>query len=137
MKCESLFSEGTLRNLSIQFHLECGYTSLTYYEYNPAKEHFQRAKELSGLEMNMIGALGKRTRFQQNFLAQLILDVKRKEDIQAPEPDSELTLSPTPLASLPKVSTLPLLPSPSLTLGGKSSVILSVTSRGGSPLLNN
>uniref|UniRef100_A0A8C8CVS5 Tetratricopeptide repeat protein 27 n=1 Tax=Oncorhynchus tshawytscha TaxID=74940 RepID=A0A8C8CVS5_ONCTS len=102
MKYESLFSEGTLRNLSIQFHLECGYTSLTYYEYNPAKEHFQRAKELSGLDMNMIGALGKRTRFQQNFLAQLILDVKRKEDIPAPEPDSELTLSPTPLASLPK-----------------------------------
>lgn len=55
MKYESLFSEGTLRNLSIQFHLECGYTSLTYYEYNPAKEHFQRAKELSGLDMNMIG----------------------------------------------------------------------------------
>uniref|UniRef100_A0A673W3B5 Tetratricopeptide repeat protein 27 n=1 Tax=Salmo trutta TaxID=8032 RepID=A0A673W3B5_SALTR len=102
MKYESLFSEGTLRNLSIQFHLECGYTSLTYYEYNPAKEHFQRAKELSGLDMNMIGALGKRTRFQQNFLAQLILDVKRKEDIPAPEPESELTLSPTPLASLPK-----------------------------------
>uniref|UniRef100_A0A673VSL7 Tetratricopeptide repeat protein 27 n=1 Tax=Salmo trutta TaxID=8032 RepID=A0A673VSL7_SALTR len=97
MKYESLFSEGTLRNLSIQFHLECGYTSLTYYEYNPAKEHFQRAKELSGLDMNMIGALGKRTRFQQNFLAQLILDVKRKEDIPAPEPESELTLSPTPL----------------------------------------
>uniref|UniRef100_A0A8C7FWF1 Tetratricopeptide repeat domain 27 n=1 Tax=Oncorhynchus kisutch TaxID=8019 RepID=A0A8C7FWF1_ONCKI len=102
MKYESLFSEGTLRNLSIQFHLECGYTSLTYYEYNPAKEHFQRAKELSGLNMNMIGALGKRTRFQQNFLAQLILDVKRKEDFPAPEPDRELTLSPTPLASLPK-----------------------------------
>lgn len=83
------------------------------------------------------GALGKRTRFQQNFLAQLILDVKRKEDIPAPEPESELTLSPTPLASLPKVSTLHLSPSPSLTLGGKSSVILSVTSRGGSPPLNN
>ncbi|CAB1312606.1 unnamed protein product [Coregonus sp. 'balchen'] len=104
MKCEPLFSDGTLRNLSIQFHLECGYTSLTYYEYNPAKEHFQRANELSGLEMNMIGALGKWTRFQQNFLAQLILDVKHKEDTQAPELDVELTLSPTPLASLPKVS---------------------------------
>lgn len=52
------------------------------------------------------GALGKRTRFQQNFLAQLILDVKRKEDIPAPEPESELTLSPTPLACLPKVSIL-------------------------------
>uniref|UniRef100_A0A4W5NC22 Tetratricopeptide repeat domain 27 n=1 Tax=Hucho hucho TaxID=62062 RepID=A0A4W5NC22_9TELE len=52
--------------------------------------------------MNMIGALGKRTRFQQNVLAQLILDVKRKEDIPAPELDVELTLSPTQLACLPK-----------------------------------
>ncbi|XP_029554167.1 tetratricopeptide repeat protein 27-like isoform X2 [Salmo trutta] len=47
-------------------------------------------------------ALGKRTRFQQNFLAQLILDVKSKEDTPAPELDVELTLSPTPLACLPK-----------------------------------
>lgn len=52
------------------------------------------------------GALGKRTRFQQNFLAQLILDVKSKEDTPAPELDVELTLSPTPLACLPKVSIL-------------------------------
>uniref|UniRef100_A0A4W5NC17 Tetratricopeptide repeat protein 27 n=1 Tax=Hucho hucho TaxID=62062 RepID=A0A4W5NC17_9TELE len=98
MKCEPLFSDGTLQNLSIQFHLECGFTSLTYYENNPAKEHFQRAKE----SFLHAGALGKRTRFQQNVLAQLILDVKRKEDIPAPELDVELTLSPTQLACLPK-----------------------------------
>ncbi|KAJ8014188.1 hypothetical protein DPEC_G00037660 [Dallia pectoralis] len=97
-----LFSDGTLQNLLIQFHLECGYTSLTYYEYNPAKENFQRAKELSGLEMDMTGALGKRTRFQENFLAQLILDVRRKEGTPVSKPDSEMTLTPTPLACLPK-----------------------------------
>ncbi|KAL0964405.1 hypothetical protein UPYG_G00323400 [Umbra pygmaea] len=102
MMYEPLFSDGTLQNLLIQFHLECGYTSLTYYEYNPAKEHFQRAKELSGLEMDMTGALGKRTRFQQNFLAQLILDVRRKEVTSHTEPDSERTLAPTSLANLPK-----------------------------------
>ncbi|XP_010890570.1 tetratricopeptide repeat protein 27 [Esox lucius] len=102
MRYGTLFSDETLQNLLIQFHLECGYISLTYYEYSPAKEHFQQAKELSGLEMDMTGALGKRTRFQQNFLAQLILDVRRKDDSPVTKPESDMTLSPTPLASLPK-----------------------------------
>ncbi|KAM6956612.1 tetratricopeptide repeat protein 27 [Aplochiton taeniatus] len=103
LKCERLLTDGGLHHLAIQLHLECSYTCLTYYEYRPAKEHVQRAKELSGLELNMTGALGKRTRFQQNFLAQLILEVKRKEDWAAPtETDLELTLTPTPLANLPK-----------------------------------
>lgn len=101
-KCELLFSDATHRNLAIQFHLECGYTSLTYYEYLPAKESFQRAKELSGLEVNMTGALGKRTRFQENFLAQLILEVRRREGSPGQDPDGDLTPRPTPVASLPK-----------------------------------
>uniref|UniRef100_UPI003AAC86D8 tetratricopeptide repeat protein 27 isoform X2 n=1 Tax=Centroberyx gerrardi TaxID=166262 RepID=UPI003AAC86D8 len=99
LKCESLFSDH--RNLAIQFHLECVYTSLTYYEYQPAKEHIQKAKEFSGLETNMTGALGKRTHFQQNFLAQLILEVRRKED-QPGLTDGDPSPSPTPLACLPK-----------------------------------
>ncbi|XP_067091989.1 tetratricopeptide repeat protein 27 [Osmerus mordax] len=102
MKCESLFLAGVNRCLAMQFHLECGYTSLTYYEYHPAKESFQRAKELSGLEVNMTGALGKRTRFQESFLAQLILEVKRKDDTLVQESDSDRTPTPTPMASLPK-----------------------------------
>nr|XP_046256932.1 tetratricopeptide repeat protein 27 [Scatophagus argus] len=99
LKCQSVLLEH--RNLAIQFHLECVYTSLTYYEYHPAKEHIQKAQELSGLNINMTGALGKRTRFQQKCLAQLILDVKRKPD-QSSQKDSEASPTPTPLASLPK-----------------------------------
>uniref|UniRef100_A0A8C2EWB3 Tetratricopeptide repeat protein 27 n=1 Tax=Cyprinus carpio TaxID=7962 RepID=A0A8C2EWB3_CYPCA len=86
-KCEELFTNNTHRNLAIQFHLECSYTCLTYYEYRRAKEHLQTARSLSGIDVNMIGALGKRTRFQENFLAQLILDVKRKDN--SPVPNSE------------------------------------------------
>uniref|UniRef100_A0A4W6G551 Tetratricopeptide repeat protein 27 n=1 Tax=Lates calcarifer TaxID=8187 RepID=A0A4W6G551_LATCA len=88
-----------MRNLAIQFHLECVYTSLTYYEYQPAKEHIKKAQELSGLNINMTGALGKRTHFQQKYLAQLILEVNRKQD-QPGQTDSEA--SPTPPAFLPK-----------------------------------
>uniref|UniRef100_A0A9J8BI66 Tetratricopeptide repeat protein 27 n=1 Tax=Cyprinus carpio carpio TaxID=630221 RepID=A0A9J8BI66_CYPCA len=100
-KCEELFTNNTHRNLAIQFHLECSYNCLTYYEYRRAKEHLQTARDLSGLDVNMIGALGKRTRFQENFLAQLILDVKRKDGSPVPNSESP-SLTPTPKELLPK-----------------------------------
>lgn len=53
LKCLPLLSEQ--RNLVIQFHLECVYMNLTYYEYQPAKEHIQKAQELSGLDINTTG----------------------------------------------------------------------------------
>ncbi|XP_062285833.1 tetratricopeptide repeat protein 27 [Scomber scombrus] len=99
MNCKSMFSEQ--RNLAIQFHLECVYTNLTYYEYQAAKEHINAAQELSKLNINMTGALGKRTRFQQKYLAQLILEVKRMQD-QPDQTDTEASPVPTPLAMLPK-----------------------------------
>lgn len=95
LKCPSLLEQ---RNLAIHFHLECVYTSLTYYEYQPAKEHMKKAQELSGLDINMTGALGKRTHFQQKYLAQLILEVKIKQD----QVDDEASPTPTPQANLPK-----------------------------------
>ncbi|KAJ8248502.1 hypothetical protein GJAV_G00242710 [Gymnothorax javanicus] len=100
LKIEALFSSDSYRNLAIQFHLECGYTCLTYFEYRLANEHFRQARELSGLDINVTGALGKRTRFQQDFLAQLILDVRRKEGVELPQ--TSLTPVPTPRESLPK-----------------------------------
>uniref|UniRef100_A0A8C9ZWN9 Tetratricopeptide repeat protein 27 n=1 Tax=Sander lucioperca TaxID=283035 RepID=A0A8C9ZWN9_SANLU len=99
LKCQTVFSEQ--RNLAIHFHLECVYTSLTYYDYQPAKEHINKAQELSGLDINMTGALGKRTHFQQKYLAQLILEVKRKQP-QPGQTDDEASPTPTPPASLPK-----------------------------------
>ncbi|XP_008305053.1 tetratricopeptide repeat protein 27 isoform X4 [Stegastes partitus] len=99
LKCQSVLSEQ--RNLAIQFYLECAYTNLTYYEYQSAREHIMKAQELSGLNINMTGALGKRTRFQQKYLAQLILEVKRKQD-QPDQMKFEASPTPTPQAILPK-----------------------------------
>ncbi|XP_056624804.1 tetratricopeptide repeat protein 27 [Triplophysa dalaica] len=100
-KCEELFNNITHGNLAIQFHLECSYTFLTYYEYQRAKQHLQMARDLLGLDINVTGALGKRTRFQENFLAQLIVDVKRKESSPVLESRSP-SLPPTPKELLPK-----------------------------------
>ncbi len=49
-----------------------------------------------------LGALGKRTRFQRQYLAQLILEVKRKQG-QPGQTDDEASPTPTPLSYLPKV----------------------------------
>uniref|UniRef100_A0A3B1KD82 Tetratricopeptide repeat protein 27 n=1 Tax=Astyanax mexicanus TaxID=7994 RepID=A0A3B1KD82_ASTMX len=101
-KREELFSSQTHKNLSLLFHLECSYTCLTYYDFLKAKERLQKARDLAELDINMTGALGKRTRFQENFLAQLILDVKRKENSPFIESESSFSPAPTPKDLLPK-----------------------------------
>lgn len=94
------------RSLGVHFHLECTYISLEYYDYQPAKEHIQRAQQLCGLNINMTGALGKRTRFQQNYLAQLLLEVKREPRTEEEEKEEssgeEDSPTATPAACLPK-----------------------------------
>lgn len=89
-----------LPHLQVQFHLECVYVSLSYYEYSEAKEHVGRAQELSGITVNTTGAMGKRTRFQEKSLAQLILEVKRSEE--RPDWTNCESPAPTPLKLLPK-----------------------------------
>lgn len=89
------------QSLQVQVHLECVYVYLSYYEYGPAKHHIRTAQDLSGLTVHMTGAMGKRTRWQHKFLAQLILEVKRSEE-RADWTNSETSPAPTPLKLLPK-----------------------------------
>lgn len=56
----------------------------------------------NSLHLLFQGALGKRTRFQQKYLAQLILEVKRMQD-QPGQAGAEATPTPTPQTMLPKV----------------------------------
>ncbi|KAM8945516.1 tetratricopeptide repeat protein 27 [Pelodytes ibericus] len=98
-KIENLFLEEEARGLLVQLYLECEYSCLYYYDYKNAKEYLHRAREMTKLHVNLTGALGKRTRFQENNLAQLVLDVQRKGDSFL---RNGLTPAPTPVDSLPK-----------------------------------
>ncbi|KAJ8057981.1 hypothetical protein OCU04_013154 [Sclerotinia nivalis] len=50
-----------------------------------AKENVKKASEVSGFEYALSGALGKRTKFQQNDISQLVVFAKSREDTASAE----------------------------------------------------
>ncbi|KAL5008553.1 hypothetical protein ScPMuIL_014134 [Solemya velum] len=86
-KQEPLMTDDCNREIAVQFHLEAGYLCHTFYEYKQAHDHFNTARKLSGLSIELTGAMGKRTRFQQETKAQLVLSVTRENLEESPVSD--------------------------------------------------
>ncbi|BFZ06819.1 hypothetical protein BsWGS_09858 [Bradybaena similaris] len=93
---EPLMTDDTNRDPQILFHVEVGHALHTYFEYKKAAEHFDRARKISGIQVKLTGAMGKRTRFQESDTAQLVLQVLPGQPAEHRE---EMLASPQ---SLPK-----------------------------------
>ncbi|XP_076048530.1 tetratricopeptide repeat protein 27 [Oratosquilla oratoria] len=72
---EKLVSLGISRDLTALYHLEAGYVHLHYYDVGKAGNHFRTAEKALGITFSLTGALGKRTKWQQEDKAQLVLKV--------------------------------------------------------------
>ncbi|KAK2184913.1 hypothetical protein NP493_249g09042 [Ridgeia piscesae] len=121
---KEMISGGKHRELAVQFHLEAGNLCHFYYDVAKALDHMTQAETLAQLQIGLTGALGKRTRFQENDISQLVLEVKRSSgdpDTADPAPsvpdqssdgpdqstnDSDQSTNPhkTPQRCLPKVA---------------------------------
>ncbi|XP_078590930.1 tetratricopeptide repeat protein 27-like isoform X2 [Branchiostoma floridae x Branchiostoma japonicum] len=96
-KEEVLFSDSS-RWLQVLYQLEAGYACLHYYQYKAAQEHFTTAAKLARLQVELTGAMGKRTRFQQGDKPQLVLQVCREGDFQLEQPEKGDALTPKDVA---------------------------------------
>ncbi|XP_060070565.1 tetratricopeptide repeat protein 27-like [Ylistrum balloti] len=99
-KLEPLLTDDKNRDLIIQFRLEAGYNTMFYYEYSMAHEHFMSAKKTAGLSVELSGAMGKRTRFQEEAKAQLVLKVQK--DISQASPHGKELIPSRDNMVLPK-----------------------------------
>lgn len=90
LKSKTMFSGATRcgSRIAVEFHLEAGHLLYFYYESGMAQDHFDTAVKLSGLNIHLTGILGRRTRFQQKDISQLVLQVtaaieSEKSDVMA------------------------------------------------------
>lgn len=64
-------------NLKLMFFVECCHIFLFYGEILEARKYVTEAQIMTGLEIELSGALGKRTQYQQKPVAQLFVKLKR------------------------------------------------------------
>ncbi|XP_076463689.1 tetratricopeptide repeat protein 27-like [Babylonia areolata] len=79
-KKESLIHDEANRDVAVLFHIEASHMCLFYWEDKMSSDHVTKARKLASLDIELTGALGKRTRFQQDDKAQLIVKVTRNEE---------------------------------------------------------
>ncbi|KAK4301905.1 hypothetical protein Pmani_025976 [Petrolisthes manimaculis] len=75
---QQLVSPEVSRDLATLYHLEAGHLHLYYYDVGRAGGHFNTAADILGIEAQLMGALGRRTKWQQEDRPQLVLKVEYK-----------------------------------------------------------
>lgn len=57
------------------YYLEAGHICYQNYNWTKGQEYFKKSLKLSNINFEMVGVFGKRTRYQQKDLAQLLLKI--------------------------------------------------------------
>ena len=87
-------------DLAGRLELEQGLLEHIFSHDKTAAEYFVRAARATGLQYELTGALGKRTKFQQNALSQLVLlaeSRKRTDDVHEPSAAADTNTSVGPV----------------------------------------
>jgi tetratricopeptide (TPR) repeat protein len=91
----SIASNTSNRGLAGRLELEIGLLDHLLTNDHSAAEHFVRAAKATGLEYELTGALGKRTKFQQSDLSQLVLLAQSHLDLTSSESaNNDNTIAP-------------------------------------------
>ncbi|CAH1791152.1 unnamed protein product [Owenia fusiformis] len=93
-----LLSDTGYKNAAVRFNLEAGYMCNFYYERTRGKQHFADAENIAGLHIETTGELGKRTKWQETELPQLVLNVTRSHNQLKPPNDKPPKNMPRNLA---------------------------------------
>lgn len=73
-----LVNTSVSRDLTALYHLEAGHLHLFFYDVGRAGDHFKKAAQALEIDIELSGALGKRTKWQQEDRPQLIVKVHYK-----------------------------------------------------------
>lgn len=82
------YESSVYRFASICYYLEAGHIYYQIYNWHKGQECFKRALTLSNINFELVGVYGKRTKFQQKDLAQLLLKVNKSGEERTEENDA-------------------------------------------------
>jgi len=72
--------EQLLQKLQVEYWLEIAGVYTTYHQSTEALKYIKQSQSQLGLEINLTGAMGKRTKYQTKDVAQLIVKIERKDE---------------------------------------------------------
>ncbi|PVU95881.1 hypothetical protein BB561_001519 [Smittium simulii] len=93
--------KSTLNKIIVSFYLEMALMYQHYHKNSKAQEYLKMSQDASGLLWHITGAMGKRTKFQERNVAQLLLVAKSSEDsedINLSEMNIESSINKAPAA---------------------------------------
>lgn len=68
-----------LKQRFVNLLIEASHCYLNFYKYKECKRCINKSKQLLNLNFKLTGRLGRRTKYQEFDIAQLVLDIENRE----------------------------------------------------------